>query len=66
MLEDAAFYALTEAGFDPVYGARPLRRAVQKMIENPLADVMLTDNFPSGQTLTGRWEGGKLAIAPAT
>ena len=66
VLEDAAFDALTEAGFDPVYGARPLRRAVQKMIENPLADAMLTDDFPSGQTLTGRWEGGKLAIAPAT
>ena len=65
VLEDAALDALTEAGFDPVYGARPLRRAVQKMIENPLADAMLTDDFPSGQTLTGRWEGGKLAIAPA-
>ncbi|MDX1555903.1 MAG: chaperone protein ClpB, partial [Xanthomonadales bacterium] len=38
-------------GFDPVYGARPLKRAIQQHIENPLAQKMLAGNYEPGQTI---------------
>ena len=41
VLDDAARDLLGEAGFDPVYGARPLKRAIQQQIENPLAQKLL-------------------------
>ena len=41
-LEDEVFNNLAEAGFDPVYGARPLKRLIQRMIENPLAEAILS------------------------
>ena len=41
MVSDAALDVLAEAGFDPVYGARPLKRAIQQQIENPLAQKIL-------------------------
>ena len=42
---------LTEAGFDPVYGARPLKRAIQQELENPLAQRILAGEFEPGQTI---------------
>ncbi|MDE2050670.1 MAG: ATP-dependent chaperone ClpB, partial [Gammaproteobacteria bacterium] len=45
MLDDAARDLLGEAGFDPVYGARPLKRAIQQQIENPLAERILKGEF---------------------
>jgi len=42
---DAAFDKLATAGFDPVYGARPLKRAIQTLIENPLAQEILSGKF---------------------
>jgi ATP-dependent Clp protease ATP-binding subunit ClpB len=42
---------LTEAGFDPVYGARPLKRAIQSRIENPLAEEVLSGKFVDGDTI---------------
>jgi len=42
---------LAEAGFDPVYGARPLKRAIQHQIENPLAQRILAGDFSSGDTI---------------
>jgi ATP-dependent Clp protease ATP-binding subunit ClpB len=41
VLDDAARDLLGEAGFDPVYGARPLKRAIQQQIENPVARLVL-------------------------
>ncbi|MDT8320455.1 MAG: ATP-dependent chaperone ClpB [Xanthomonadales bacterium] len=49
---DAALDLLGEAGFDPVYGARPLKRAIQKDIENPLAQKILSGDFAPGETIT--------------
>jgi len=46
---------LAEIGFDPVYGARPLRRAIQSMIENPLAKEILAGNFRSGDQIEVTW-----------
>jgi len=41
---------LGEAGFDPVYGARPMKRAIQQQLENPLAQQILAGNFVAGDT----------------
>jgi len=46
-----AISTIAEVGFDPVYGARPLRRAIQTQIENPLAQAMLAGEFSTGDTI---------------
>jgi ATP-dependent Clp protease ATP-binding subunit ClpB len=50
-LSDAAVDRLAEAGFDPVYGARPLKRAIQQQVENPLAQRILRGEFGPGSTV---------------
>jgi len=50
-ISDAALDRLGEAGFDPVYGARPLKRAIQHQIENPLAQKILAGDYLSGSTI---------------
>jgi ATP-dependent Clp protease ATP-binding subunit ClpB len=50
-ITDAGLDLLAEAGFDPVYGARPLKRAIQQQIENPLAQSILAGEFSSGETV---------------
>ncbi len=49
---EAALDRLVEAGFDPVYGARPLKRAIQHSVENPLAQEILAGKFTAGDTIT--------------
>ena len=51
-LTDDASDQLVEVGYDPVYGARPLKRAVQRWIENPLANRLLSGEFLSGDNIT--------------
>ncbi|MEJ2400070.1 MAG: ATP-dependent chaperone ClpB [Xanthomonadales bacterium] len=51
VVSDAALDLLGEAGFDPVYGARPLKRAIQNEIENPLAQKILSGGYASGDTI---------------
>ncbi len=51
VLTAAALDRLSEAGFDPVYGARPLKRAIQQQIENPLAQEILSGKFGPGDTV---------------
>jgi len=50
-LDDSARDLLGEAGFDPVYGARPLKRAIQQQIENPLAERILRGEFLPGDRI---------------
>tara|TARA_R110002096_G_scaffold116164_2_gene251722 strand:- start:19852 stop:22431 length:2580 start_codon:yes stop_codon:yes gene_type:complete len=50
-LSDAARDKLADAGFDPVYGARPLKRAIQQQVENPLAQQILQGAFKPGDTI---------------
>jgi len=50
-LTDAVMNKLAEAGFDPVYGARPLKRAIQQLLENPLAEAVLAGNYKPGDTI---------------
>ena len=53
-VEDAVLDRLGEVGFDPVYGARPLRRAIQQQLENPLAEAILAGRFGSDDTVRVR------------
>ena len=50
-LTDDAKAAIAEAGWDPAYGARPLKRAIQRMLENPLALELLEGRFAEGDTV---------------
>ena len=51
VMSEPALDQLAEAGFDPVYGARPLKRAVQQQLENPLAQALLAGRFTPGTTI---------------
>jgi ATP-dependent Clp protease ATP-binding subunit ClpB len=53
-LDDATLDLLAEAGYDPVYGARPLKRAIQQQLENPLAELLLQGRFVAGDRIQGR------------
>jgi ATP-dependent Clp protease ATP-binding subunit ClpB len=60
---DSAFDLLGNVGFDPVYGARPLKRAIQQQLENPLASRILGGEFASGDTIHVEAAGGQLRFA---
>jgi ATP-dependent Clp protease ATP-binding subunit ClpB len=61
-LDDAARDLLGEAGFDPVYGARPLKRAIQHQLENPLAQAILRGDFGPGDRVLVTARDGALAF----
>ncbi|HEY6824325.1 MAG TPA: ATP-dependent chaperone ClpB, partial [Steroidobacteraceae bacterium] len=64
-LDDAARDLLGQAGFDPVYGARPLKRAIQQQIENPLAQKILQGEFVPGDRIRVSARDGQLSFARA-
>ncbi|WP_045727035.1 ATP-dependent chaperone ClpB [Xanthomonas sp. GPE 39] len=64
-LGERALELLGNVGFDPVYGARPLKRAIQAQLENPLAQQILSGQFLSGDTIKVDAEGGRLLFAKA-
>ncbi len=64
-LTDAARDRLAASGFDPVYGARPLKRAIQQQVENPLAQEILAGRFGPGDTITIDVDGEELGFARA-
>jgi ATP-dependent Clp protease ATP-binding subunit ClpB len=57
VLSDEVMDKICEAGFDPVYGARPLKRAIQQLLENPLAQSVLSGQFAPGDEITGDLDG---------
>ena len=57
-LDDALLNQIMEVGFDPVYGARPLKRALQQLVENPLAEAILSGEFSPGSFISGRLQDG--------
>ncbi len=61
-ISEQALDLLGEAGFDPVYGARPLKRAIQNQLENPLANEILAGNFVAGDVVKVDVEGERLTI----
>lgn len=62
-ISDEALDILGEAGFDPVYGARPLKRAIQQELENPLAQAILKGRFPGGSSIKVGVIEGHLSIS---
>jgi ATP-dependent Clp protease ATP-binding subunit ClpB len=60
---DDALTLLTEAGFDPIYGARPLKRAIQNEIENPLAKAILAGHYPPKSVIVIDARNGKLSFS---
>jgi ATP-dependent Clp protease ATP-binding subunit ClpB len=61
-LDDRARDLIGEAGFDPVYGARPLKRAIQQQIENPLAQRILKGEFVPGNRIRASVHNGQLVF----
>jgi ATP-dependent Clp protease ATP-binding subunit ClpB len=64
-LTPAAKEAVAEAGWDPAYGARPLKRALQRLVENPLALRLLEGDFVEGDTILVDARGGELVFEKA-
>jgi ATP-dependent Clp protease ATP-binding subunit ClpB len=66
VLEDSAKELLSQEGYDPTFGARPLKRAIQTLIQNPLAVKLLKGEITSGQTIHVVAENGELKFNPET
>jgi ATP-dependent Clp protease ATP-binding subunit ClpB len=64
-LTDAAKEQLVEAGWDPTYGARPLKRALQRLVENPLAKALLEGRFGEGDAIRVDARDGELVFEKA-
>ncbi len=62
-VSESALDVLCEAGFDPVYGARPLKRAIQQSLENPLSKQLLSGKFLPGSTIEVDARGGEIVFA---
>ena len=62
-VSDAALKSIASAGFDPVYGARPLKRAIQQQVENPLAREILAGRYAAGDTVKVGATGGEVTFA---
>jgi len=63
VVTEAALSEIANAGFDPIYGARPLKRAIQSEIENPLAKEILAGNFAARDTVKVDYKGGRMVFA---
>jgi ATP-dependent Clp protease ATP-binding subunit ClpB len=61
-LSDEAKAWLGRVGYDPVYGARPLKRAIQRYLQDPLADMLLRGGVPDGATVTIDEGDGQLVL----
>jgi ATP-dependent Clp protease ATP-binding subunit ClpB len=64
-IAEAAVMELAKAGFDPVYGARPLKRAIQSELENPLAKAILEGRFAPKDTIRVDYRGSKMTFEKA-
>lgn len=62
-ITDAALDKLAEVGFDPLYGARPLKRAIQQHLENPLAQALLQGDVPPGSTVQLDHDGSNFIVS---
>ena len=61
-MEDSALQLLADAGFDPVYGARPLRRAIQSTLEDKAAELLLSGALQKGGTALAKGEEGRVLL----
>ena len=65
-MDEEALQKIAEAGYDPVYGARPLKRAIQQQIENPLSKAILSGRFGPKDVIPVRVRGGELTFGEQT
>jgi ATP-dependent Clp protease ATP-binding subunit ClpB len=63
-LDDAARAFLVEPGYDPAYGARPLKRAITRHLETPLAREIIAGHIPDGSTIDVAVDGDRLTFTP--
>ena len=61
-LDESAMQHVVARGYDPVYGARPLKRAFQRLIENPLANLLLEKGVAGGSVVHGTWQDDELVL----
>jgi ATP-dependent Clp protease ATP-binding subunit ClpB len=61
-LSEAAADYLADIGYDPVFGARPLKRALQKYVVNPLAKYLLAENISEGTSIRVDFDSGTIAF----
>ncbi|MCX6099829.1 MAG: AAA family ATPase, partial [Candidatus Bipolaricaulota bacterium] len=59
-LDDSAWELLIRLGYDPKYGARPMRRMIERLIENPISEEILVGRFAAGTNIVGRADGDEL------
>ncbi len=59
-LDDSAWDLLIEQGYDPKYGARPMRRTIERLIENPISEEILVGHFESGSTIVASADGEEM------
>ncbi|HYM96260.1 MAG TPA: hypothetical protein VET26_03080, partial [Candidatus Sulfotelmatobacter sp.] len=65
VVTDPARKLLAQRGWDPVYGARPLKRAIQRLVQDPLAMMLLEGRFSEGDTIEVGAAAGELTFAKA-
>ena len=61
-VDDAAVAALARAGYDPAYGARPVKRAIQRELETPVARAIVSGRYPPGSTVHVTARDGALVV----
>jgi hypothetical protein len=61
-IHDSALHFLMEQGYDPAYGARPMKRAIQNFLAKPLAESMLAEGIDSGDSIQAYYNGAKIAF----
>ncbi len=61
-ITDAAKDLLGEKGYDPTFGARPLRRVIEHMVEDPLSEALLEGRFHSGETVQIDCQNGEIVL----
>ena len=62
-VDDAALDVLVRDGYDPAYGARPVKRAIQRDLETPIARAIVAGKYPPGATIKATAAGGKISFA---
>jgi len=62
-VDDAALDVLVRDGYDPAYGARPVKRAIQRDLENPIAKKIVSGAYPPGAVIRATAQGGQIALA---
>ena len=62
-IDDAALAVLAKDGYDPAYGARPVKRAIQRELETPVARAIIAGKYPPQSTVKVSADGGQLTLA---